>query len=327
MSWQELSITQPYVVKMLRNSFNKGRIAHAYLFSGNKGTGKKKAALKFAQMLLCKQKSDNPCDICNNCQRINHNAHPNIVFIKPNGNTIKKEQIKLLQGELSKTSFEVGPKVCIIEHVDKMSISAANSLLKFLEEPPIDTYIILITENANQLLDTIISRSQVLSFISNDVDNLINTLIKDNISEGIAKLVANLTNNHDEAIKLSNDKVFIKIKGFAEELVKSIYNDNLSSFIYFDTNRDKILDNREKQDLFIEMLLFIYKDMINIKLNKEDFVFSDFLDKLIVYQRRMTQNEISDKINKILYAKKQLKYNVNNKIIFDRLLLSLEGGN
>ena len=85
-------------------------------------------------MLLCKGEQK-PCEICHNCRRIKHHTHPNLSIIEPIKGSIRKKQIVDLQTEFSKTSVEPGPKIYIIKDIETINVGAANSLLKFLEEP------------------------------------------------------------------------------------------------------------------------------------------------------------------------------------------------
>ncbi|MFX3864258.1 DNA polymerase III subunit delta', partial [Streptococcus suis] len=89
--------------------------------------------------------------------------HPDVHWIEPDGQSIKKGQIEALQEEFSKTGVESNQKLYIIRHADKMTNNAANSLLKFLEEPHRGTTAVLLTEQYHRMLPTIISRCQVLS--------------------------------------------------------------------------------------------------------------------------------------------------------------------
>ena len=138
---QEINLAQmqPIVYQQLQRSFEHGRIAHAYLFEGEKGTGKHEVGIWLAQHLFCTQMKDNlPCGKCNNCQRIEKKEHPDVLVIEPEGQTIKVDQIRRLQTEFSRSGYESRKKVFLIKEAEKMNSSAANSLLKFLEEPPGD---------------------------------------------------------------------------------------------------------------------------------------------------------------------------------------------
>lgn len=103
-TWQEMSQIQPQVMTMLQNSITKKRVAHAYLFEGEKGTGKQEISNAFAKSLLCEAPTTGyePCELCRNCKRISSGNHPDVHLIERDGLSIKKEQIKGLQEEFSK---------------------------------------------------------------------------------------------------------------------------------------------------------------------------------------------------------------------------------
>ncbi|PAM96208.1 DNA polymerase III subunit delta', partial [Flavobacterium sp. IR1] len=164
-TWNELKDSQPKVVQLLQRSLEKDRLAHAYLFEGSKGTGKKQIAFQLAKSFLCKNNEGaEPCLVCIDCKRIEHRNHPDVHIIEPDGLSIKKQQVEHLQKEFTYRGVESGKKVYLVDQADKMSASAANSLLKFLEEPTAPTLAVLMTERASSVLPTIQSRSQQLSF-------------------------------------------------------------------------------------------------------------------------------------------------------------------
>ncbi|MEH6853701.1 DNA polymerase III subunit delta', partial [Priestia megaterium] len=92
-TWEQLEALQPNVLKILQNSLLKERVAHAYLFEGSKGTGKKQISFLFAKALFCQNPVNHrPCHECSNCRRIDSGNHPDIHLIEPAGLSIKKEQ-------------------------------------------------------------------------------------------------------------------------------------------------------------------------------------------------------------------------------------------
>jgi len=142
----------------LTKSHNEGRLVHAYLFFGGNKSEKVKTAKDFAKLVLDADATTG--------NLIDNEAHANVITIRPDGKNIKKEQIVFLKGEIAKKSLEERAKIYIIEDAHQMSTSATNSLLKFLEEPAPDVYIILIAPSREVLLPTIISRCVGLGFIS-----------------------------------------------------------------------------------------------------------------------------------------------------------------
>ena len=183
MDFSTLLRTQTKVIKLLNNSILKNRLVGVYLFEGAKGTQKIEAAYYFASLLMC-EKENKPCGECLSCRRIKEGKHPRIFFIEPasKGN-ILKSQIDELEHEFSLVSLEEGIRVFIIKDIDKATLEASNRLLKFLEETSSTTYGILTTENLQSVINTIKSRSQIVSFAKVPRDVIIEEYTKRGIKE------------------------------------------------------------------------------------------------------------------------------------------------
>ena len=143
----------------------EGRIAHAYLFSGPDGVGKKLTALSFAKLLNCPSGITESCD-CSSCGRIDRGVHPDVsLFEYPDKTIITAENTRdEIESRVFLKPFESKYKVFIVDGAERMNISAQNAFLKTLEEPPAYSVIILITHLPSLILSTIRSRCQKVSF-------------------------------------------------------------------------------------------------------------------------------------------------------------------
>lgn len=162
MLWEEV-IGQGEIIAQLREVIQKGRISHAYLFSGPPGVGKKTVAEVFAAAINCEYAPEG-CGKCPSCVRIRKRIHPDIFLIEPEGNYITIGQARELQHEVNLKSFEARFRVFIIDEAHCLTEEAANALLKTLEEPPENIIFILITSAPEGLLPTIKSRCQLIGF-------------------------------------------------------------------------------------------------------------------------------------------------------------------
>ena len=159
-------IGQPKALNLLGRALASGRLAHGYLFIGPEGVGKRSTARALAGKLFCHDKGDGPpCGFCHGCRKFAAGSHPDFLQLKPEGAGIKINQIRELKKALTFPPFERGMRVVIIEETQTMGREAANSLLKLLEEPPPDNLLLLAASDAEPLLDTIISRCQVIPFV------------------------------------------------------------------------------------------------------------------------------------------------------------------
>jgi DNA polymerase-3 subunit delta' len=150
------------IIESLKKNIIKNKLAHAFLFSGPHGVGKMLTALYFVKTIQC-QKLNRPCDKCDSCAKINQNTHPDTIILKGE-TTLKINEIRKLKHKLSLRVSYSGYKTCVIDQAESMTREAANALLKLLEEPSGKTIIILISENCEKILPTIISRCVVVKF-------------------------------------------------------------------------------------------------------------------------------------------------------------------
>ena len=309
---------QNIIYKILINSVKNNKCSHAFLIETNGYSKGLDLALGFAKYLLCPYNYSNnkSCGNCSQCMNIEKNEFIELKVIDPVGQWIKKSQLEELQEIFSKKSVIGNKKVYIINKAEKLNDASSNSLLKFLEEPEDGIIAILVTENIYQLLSTIVSRCQVLS-----LKNKINI---DNLSTK-EKVAHYLYNNKDEINTFLNDEEsIIKIEKIIE-FVK-----------YYEKNKEKTLiyinklwhgTFKEKQEIYnaFTILLLFYKDVLNLKLGKCIQVFTDYVNEVNEIEIKNEISEITSKINVIMDLREKIKFNVNNNLLMDKLIIELEG--
>ncbi|MBD1383518.1 DNA polymerase III subunit delta' [Metabacillus arenae] len=327
--WGELTAYQPRIIKLLSKSIQKNRLAHAYLFEGKKGTGKKEVSLLLAKSFFCTNRQDRgePCEECRNCRRIESGNHPDLHHIEPDGLSIKKWQIQELQGEFTKTGLESNKKLYIISHADKMTTNAANSLLKFLEEPNSDTVAVLLTEQVHQILNTIRSRCQILTFTPLSSQVIQRELEKQEVPQSLAGLVANVTNNLSEALELSQDDWFAQARAKVIKLYEVLNTRKGHALIFIHEQWMPFFKEKNMQESGLDLLLYIYKDIISIQIGNEDkVIYQDLFQQLKQHALRISQKSAANKILAILEAKKRLHSNASPQLLMEHLVLTLQEG-
>ena len=212
---------QPLVFAQLKKSVEHGRIAHAYLFEGDAGTGKHEMSLWLAKRLFCTNvQSDEPCGSCSNCLRIAQGEHPDVLMVEPDGQTIKVDQIRQLQEEFSKSGFESRLKIFILSQSEKMNTSAANSLLKFLQTK----------------------------------------LQKEGLSQESSRLLSYLTNSYHKAVEISQEEWFNETKDAVAQWVKYLLKKDPQAFIFVQKKLLALAKEKEQQRVIFSILLFYFQE-------------------------------------------------------------------
>lgn len=177
------------------------KISHAYLIETNSFTKSRELVFAFAKMLLCPQAKEekHTSSECSICRRVDNNEYPDFMVIEPEGAWIKKEQLLNLKTKFKTKSYSGNRRVYVIFQAEKLNKSSANTLLKFLEEPEEGIIAILVTSNRYQVLRTILSRCQVISFLRDenreknpDIDYSIYISFLENIYKKGSRILCNL---------------------------------------------------------------------------------------------------------------------------------------
>ena len=178
-------------IETLMRSAKAGRIPHALLLSGPRGTGKRTLARHLAQALLCKG-LEVPCGSCPECKRFLSGNHPDVHVVTAEARSIGVNEIRSLRERLALKPFEGGRHIVFIEQADKMTTAAQNALLKTLEEPVGDAVFFLMTDLPGAILPTITSRTRRLRFSPLTVEACAEALGGWGIEPSRARLLAGL---------------------------------------------------------------------------------------------------------------------------------------
>jgi DNA polymerase III subunit delta' len=164
MPWDLLG--HEWAARLLSDHAAGGRLRHAYLFTGPRGVGRRTLALRLAQAVNCLQPQapGMPCGACSTCLRLERMQHPDLAVLQAEteGGVLKVEGIRELQHSLSLAPYEARYRVALLLRFEEANASAANALLKTLEEPPPQVILLLTAESAEGLLPTIPSRCEVV---------------------------------------------------------------------------------------------------------------------------------------------------------------------
>lgn len=267
------------IKEILYKSVKEKKTSHSYLFVGIEGIGKKEIAKEFAKMLLCISENKY-CNTCKSCIEFDTNNNPDFLYIEPDGNSVKIEQIRYIQRKIQEKPIISNKKVYIINDADKMTTEAQNCLLKTLEEPPEYSTIILIGSNENMFLSTIKSRCMIIHFSKIEDEKIRKYLeekyeLKD-ISQNMLEI---FQGSIGKAILLKDKKEqYEKI----EEIIKSLKQKSIIDIL----NMSEIL-YKSKEEIF-DILEYI--NVILIKLAKTDYEYIKCINIVEETKTRLKQN-------------------------------------
>lgn len=254
---------QPKNYKLFSQILKADRMSHAYLFSG--GFGSFELALWLAKSRFCEQLSDGiPCENCRSCRLIEEQEFSDVKIIEPQGQLIKTDTIRELTRDFSRSGYEGENQVFIIKDADKMHSNAANSLLKFIEEPQSQSYMILLTSDESKMLPTIKSRCQVFHFPKNQ-DYLEELLLQKGLLKSQSRLLAQVATSEEEALTLSQNSKVLDLEQALDKFVKLLTQETNKS--YLEVSRlAQIATEKDLQDLAFRILTVILSRQKNPQL-------------------------------------------------------------
>jgi DNA polymerase-3 subunit gamma/tau len=341
-------VEQEHVVKTLRYSVSTGRIAHAYLFCGTRGTGKTTMAQILSRAINCLNPKDgDPCNQCEVCREILAGSCVDVLEIDAASNN-SVDNVRSIRDEVIYAPTKARRKVYIIDEVHMLSSGAFNALLKTLEEPPEHVVFILATTEPHKLPATILSRCQRFDFRRITHDSIVRHLDKIAAAGGTmldadaAKLIARMSDGAmrdaisllDQCISLGGGKI-----GYDNVLsVAGIVNDSfMIDFIncMLDKNITAILGNIERlvmdgRDIahFVSDLVLYFRNLLVCKATKgqcDDLIEvpAAVLEEMKLQAGNLSQDEIVYRIKELSALETGLKWASNPRVLLEVTLIKL----
>ena len=275
---------------VLSMAIKNNKISHAYLFE-NKGNDKYiEIILSFVKAILCPNNyfNNEKCGECLQCLRIENGNYPEIKIIKPEGMWIKKEQLMDLQEAFNKTAIEGSKRIYIILECEKLNKQAANSILKFLEEPNDGIIALLVTNNKDLVLDTIKSRCQDILILADNEVNFDSLMIND-----VLDFIRVLENKKKDTIIYSKPLWLTKFK-------------DRNSFIKA-----------------IDIMIYFYNDVLLFKLGCDLKYFNNYYDDVTNINGSI--DEIIKKIKILIENEYLIRYNLNLNLLINKIIIEFGG--
>jgi DNA polymerase III subunit delta' len=343
MNFQNI-IGQQSVVKFLQTAYQQNRIAGLYIFHGLPSVGKTTTAVNFAAAVNCKNHPGQGCDSCLICRKFLQLNHPDLIIITPadssdpkqieqmqtqiieEGNwrinespqsMIRISQIRDLQEKIKFHLWSATRRFVVVVNAEKMRVETANAFLKTLEEPPLDTTIILVTSQLGSLLPTIISRAQLVKFNALKINQITQILHQQySLSETQAQHAAKLGNGQlQKSLKFAIDEDLVN---FRLKIIDSFLTRSIAEFIKICPVR---INQRDQMVILLELLNLINQDCLYLKQGWEKKIVNyDFKEKLLDYARGVNISKLVEN-NKILeQAYQALNLFIDPVLIRDHLI-------
>jgi DNA polymerase-3 subunit delta' len=307
-------------IAILKGLISKERIAHAYLFYGMEGVGKRTIAAVFARALNCTA-GDPPCDDCASCRRAEHQNHPDIVTVSEEGPLIKIATVKELLAQMKFRPREGRMRVFIVPEADRMNAAAANALLKTLEEPSAGNILLLTSARPHALPMTILSRCQHLRFSPLPRAEVARFLQekKSVTPDAAAILAASSGGSIGKALEMNRTDYLTLRNAILDQLASDDSVDpigRLAFAAHFGTEREDILER-------LLILKTCYRDALILRETKdrEKLIFQDRSEAIRVIAGRLSGHALLHNIAAIEAATGAIDRNANKTLTLETMLI------
>ena len=315
---------------ILKRAVETKNVGHAYIFEGNKGVGRYSAALSFAAALLCPDgEKGEPCGVCNVCKMCQAKSHPDVRVItnqlydaSKKSNKILADTIRSMKREIYQKPYISDRKIYIIPDADTMNVAAQNSLLKILEEPPVYCTIILIAQNSNLFLDTVLSRSVRVRF-SPVEEGLVKKYLMDNcgVDSKKAEITASMSGGSIGYAKdiLTDEGIYLLRDEVVERLMKILSHAYKNSFDFIKFLKSKKAGYKEVFSVIIQFL----RDSVKIsELNDENSIsMKDKKEELLKFSKGLSKGSAFLMLETALKTQSSVEQNVNYSALMQMMVM------
>lgn len=326
----EYVIGHEWATNILKAAIQYDRIGHAYLITGPAQIGKSTLARTFAQAVNCTANllSERPCGQCRACTLIASDRHPDLRLVTgevtPRGiTTLKIDQIRQLQHELSLTSTEARYKVAIIKQFESANQNAANAFLKTLEEPPNNVILILTAADADTLLPTISSRCQNIGLRLVPTALIEHSLVNNwQIPDHEARLYAHLADGRiGWAIQVAQAPDLLE---YRQDHLNSLYEALNSNRIGRFTLAEKLTRKPETLPEMLRTWLSWWRDLVLLSVSRDNAERLTNIDQESIISNKVVAyypGEVFSSLTSTSQAIWQLGRNANSRLVIENLLL------
>ncbi len=312
-------------VAFLERAARDERVAHAYLFSGVEGVGKKMAAMRFAAELNCPSRPEDKQQACPSCRRVLQSAHPDVICERPDKGRIRVDRVREMQLFLAYAPIEGRSRIVIIDDAHLMNPAAQNALLKTLEEPPPNRVIVLVTANPSLLLPTVLSRCRRVRFSPMAPSIIADYLCREKgLDPERAGAIAGMAGGSlARALEIDSAK-FVELRNRIARALVDPGKEGLRGLLGLSA---LIAASDETATLATELAAALVRDLLlyRIGYTGEEILHRDILETLTPVTQHFHEDDLLNVYNEICRAAEliRLPTNVNKTLVMDVMLLKI----
>lgn len=323
MNWDTV-IGHNDAVTILKAMLASGNIPHAVLLTGPAGIGKSLVAKLVAAGILCSGGGVKPCGHCSACLQYKKGAHPDFTLVAPEGATIKIDQIRALQHFAALAPAAGSGRVCLIEDAELMTVQAANSLLKLLEEPPPGFVFILVAGTVKPLLPTILSRCRQTQFYPLSASLLEQALVDKGYTPEASAVAARLSGGRmGKALSLlAPDGLAFRDRAVA--LITSLENRDMMSVWEQTTKLDSL--DAKSVIIVLEFFLYLLRDIMLVAggYNEQLIYNIDLGSQLADWALNWPEARSIEALTAVKHTIRVIGANANTRLALEELLIKLK---
>ncbi len=308
--------TNPITYSTIKNAKRTNTLSHAYLISADQRVDTSEVAELLLMSIVCIQEGVFACGECSPCKRIITNKYADIETLDGSKGIIKKDFVTNATDNLVQTAIEsAGVKILYIKNIENANKYSINSLLKFIEEPQPNTFIIMTTNDLNNVLTTIKSRSQILKLKPKNIEMLAEEIIEKGVLSKFSKVLANIYINAEDAYESFEGKFvdyYKEVSNFMEEL---LLNKKEAPILF-----EKIINKRTEYKLKFEIIIVYLNDIWRSKLGQPVHCIPS---EAIINKYTETNFDYAKVIEALQEFKRSIGYNGNFDLAREKLILQI----